>query len=68
MKINPIYLDRFIKTKNAYLFPVMRGVYLSFNVYTLVYEDVEFIYTPKYNIDIYVKQSLEHLYSISYII
>ena len=68
MKINPIYLDRFIRTKNAYLFPVINGVYLSFNIYSLEYQDVEFMYTPKYNIDKYVKEQLEHLYSISYII
>ena len=43
MKINPIYLDRFIKSKNAYLFPVTSGVYLRFNAYTLEYEDVEFM-------------------------
>ena len=68
MKINPIYLDRFIKSKNAYLFPVTSGVYLRFNSYTLEYEDVEFMYTPKYNVDRYIKEQLEHLYSISYII
>lgn len=68
MKINPIYLDRFIKTKDGYLFPVIRGVYLKFDINTLFYEDVEFMFTPKYNIDMYVKEQLEHLYSISYII
>lgn len=68
MKINPIYLDKFISTKYYYLYPVTKGVYLSFDKNTLDYIDVEFMYTPNYIIDKYVLQKLNELYSISYLI
>ena len=68
MKINPIYLDKFIKSKNCYLYPVTRGVYLAFDKSSLDYLDVEFMFTPKYSVDLYVKETLEQLYKISYLI
>lgn len=68
MKINPIYLDKFINTKYYYLYPVTKGVYLSFDKSTLDYIDVEFMFTPNYIVDKYVLEKLNELYSISYLI
>lgn len=68
MKINPIYLDKFINSKYYYFYPVMKGVYLSFDKSTLEYIDVEFMFTPNYIVDKYVLEKLNELYSISYLI
>ena len=45
MKINIQYLDRFKETRHTYLYPVSRGVYLSFYKPTLEYIGVEVCYS-----------------------
>ena len=41
IRINQNQLKRFKKTKTSYLYPVRRGVYLSFDINTLEYIGVE---------------------------
>lgn len=44
--INRGYLDLFYKTKTSYLYMVNRGIYLSFDINTLEYKDIETFYIP----------------------
>lgn len=68
MKINNNYLDKFIKAKDCYMYPITKGIYLTFDITTLEYIDVVMYYLPKYHIDKYANEKLEELYSRSYLI
>lgn len=65
MKINTNYINRFIKTKVGYLYPIKRGYYLCFDEETLEYKYI-IEYTTSYKIiDNEACKVLEELYAKS---
>lgn len=61
MRINKNQLHRFKKVKKGYLYPISRGVYLSFNE-KLEYIGVEMFYSYTYKkIDRIAEEKLEEL-------
>ncbi len=66
MKINNNYLDKFIKLKGKYLYPVLRGIYLCFDKEGY-YTGIEMYYNPKYNIDKSCEKILYNLIRLGYI-
>lgn len=65
MKINTNYLDRFIKSKVGYLYPIRKGFYLCFDSDTLEYKYIiEYVASYKV-IDNEACKVLEELYSKS---
>lgn len=68
MRINNNYLDKFIKGKKYYMYPIKKGIFLCFDIKTLEYIDVEMYYLPSYGVEKLANQKLEELYSKSYLI
>ena len=66
MKINNSYLDRFIKTKTGYYYPLSRGLYLSFDN-DGYYIGIEMFYLPSINVENQASDLLNKLISLDYI-
>ena len=49
MKINRNYIERFIKTKTGYYYPLSRGLYLSFDK-DGYYIGIEMFYFPQFKL------------------
>ena len=50
MKINRNYIERFIKTKTGYYYPLSRGLYLSFDK-DGYYIGIEMFYLPSIQVE-----------------
>ena len=66
MKINNSYLDRFIKTKTGYYYPLSRGLYLSFDEEGY-YIGIEMFYLPSIKVENEASDLLNKLISLNYI-
>lgn len=61
MRINKNYLNRFIKTKSDYLYPIKNGIYLAFNK-DYEYKGVEMFYSYDYvKVEKVAEEKLEEL-------
>lgn len=59
--INKNYLDRFIKSRIEYLYPVAKGVYLAFDKKTLEYVGDELFYLAPISVDKEINKKLNEL-------
>lgn len=67
LKINLAYLNRFIKTKNDYLFPIKKGIYVSFDKVTLEYRGMQMFYNTAYYPLGQCEETLNKLLSLGYV-
>ena len=67
LKINYAYLNRFIKTYNNYLYPIMKGVYISFDRNTLEYTGMQMFYNSSYYPLSKCEDTLSKLLSLGYV-
>lgn len=47
IKINELHLEKFIKARCEYLYPISNGIYLAFDEDTLEYIGIELFYLPR---------------------
>ena len=66
MKINNAYLDRFIKTRTGYYYPLSKGLYLSFDN-DGYYIGIEMFYLPSIKVENQASDLLNKLISLDYI-
>ena len=62
IKINQIYLNRFKSYNNKYLYPIYKGIYLSFDKSSLEYIGIEEFYIPKFDTYKKANELIEKLY------
>lgn len=67
LKINLAYLNRFIKTKSDYLFPIKKGVYVSFDKTTLEYTGMQMFYNSSYYPLNKCEETLNKLLALGYV-
>ena len=46
-RINQLHIDKFIKSRCEYLYPISKGIYLAFHNDDLEYIGIELFYIPK---------------------
>lgn len=66
MKINRNYIERFIKTKTGYYYPLSRGLYLSFDK-DGYYIGIEMFYLPSIQVEGEATKLLNKMISLDYI-
>lgn len=67
IKINYCYLDKFKRSSYGYLFPVSKGVYLSFDRNSLEYSGIQTFYNSAYYPVSKGDKVLERLMCLGYI-
>lgn len=67
IKISYPYIDKFKRSYRSYLYPISRGIYLSFDKNTLEYTGIEMFYNSSYYPLEKSEKVLEKLFYLGYI-